>query len=98
MDPIPVSFLIIIICLILIALLSSSEVAFIAVNRIRLRHLVEKGSASAAKAQKIREQHDRLFSAVIFSGNLFTILATSVGTAVAINFFGENREDLGVII
>jgi CBS domain containing-hemolysin-like protein len=95
MDSIPISLLIIIFCLVFIALLSGSEIAFIAVNRIRLRHLIEKGSSSAKTAQKIREQHDRLFSAVILSGNLFTILATSIGTALALRFFGE---DMGVII
>ncbi|MFV1976355.1 MAG: hemolysin family protein [Candidatus Scalindua sp.] len=95
MDPDPISFVIIVFCLIFIALLSSSEVAFIAVNRIKLRSLIEKGSSSAKTVQKIREQHDRLFSAVILSGNLFTILATSIGTALALKFFGE---DFGIII
>lgn len=95
MDSIPLSLLIIIFCIIFIALLSSSEIAFVAVSRIRLRHLIEKGSSSAKTAQKIHEQHGRLFSAVILSGNLFTILATSIGTALALKFFGE---DTGVII
>lgn len=95
MEPGTISFLIIILCLIFIALLSSSEVAFIAFNRIRIRHLIEKGSSSAKTAQKIRDQHGRLFSAVILSGNLFTVLATSVGTALALKFFGE---EYGIII
>ena len=95
MDPAPLSFLIIIICIIFIALLSSSEVAFISLNRIKLRYLVEKGNKKAAIAQKIRDEHDRLFSAVILSGNLFTVLATSVGTAVSITLLGE---DIGIIV
>ena len=95
MDPGPLSFLIIIICIIFIALLSTSEVAFISLNRIRLRHLVEKGDKNAKIARKIRDEHDRLFSAVILSGNLFTVLATSVGTAVAISLLGK---DIGIII
>ncbi len=95
MDPDPLSFFIILICIILIAILSSSEVAFISLNRIRLRHLIEKGNEKAKIAEKIRDEHDRLFSAVILSGNLFTVLATSVGTAVAITIMGE---DIGVII
>jgi len=95
MDPGPISFLIIIVCIIFIALLSSSEVAFISLNRIRLRNLIEKGNAKAEIAQRIRDEHDRLFSAVILSGNLFTILATSVGTAIAISFLGE---DIGVVV
>lgn len=95
MDPHPFSFLIIIICIIFIALLSGSEVAFISLNRIRLRHLIEKGNKKAEIAQRIRDEHDRLFSAVILSGNLFTVLATSVGTALAITLLGE---DIGIIV
>jgi CBS domain containing-hemolysin-like protein len=95
MDPDPLSFFIILACIVLIAILSSSEVAFISLNRIRLRHLIEKGNEKAKIAEKIRDEHDRLFSAVILSGNLFTVLATSVGTAVAITVLGE---DIGVII
>lgn len=95
MDPGPLSFSIIIVCIVLTAILSSSEVAFISLNRIRLRHLIEKGDEKAKIAQKIRDEHDRLFSAVILSGNLFTVLATSVGTAVAIAVLGK---DVGIIV
>jgi putative hemolysin len=95
MDPGPFSFLIIIVCIIFVALLSSSEVAFISLNRIRLRNLIEKGDDRAKIAQRIRDEHDRLFSAVILSGNLFTVLATSVGTAIAISVMGK---DVGIIV
>lgn len=95
MDPGPLSFLVIIICLLLIALLSGSEVAFISLNRVRLRHLIEKGNHNAEIAQRIRDEHDRFFSAVILSGNMFTVLASSVGTAVSIGYFGE---DAGIIV
>lgn len=98
MDPNLTSFFIIILCIILIALLSSCEIAFIAVNRIRLRNLIEKGIKNAKIAQKIREQHERLFSTVILSGNLLIILATSIGTAIAIHFFGKDNEDLSIVI
>lgn len=86
--------IIIVVSLIAIAILSSSESSFIAVNKFKIRHLLEKGDPRAKAVQKIREEHDRLFSAVILSGNLFTVLATSVGTALAISYLGE---DIGVI-
>ncbi len=95
MDPDPLSFFVIILCLIFIALLSSSEVSFISISRIRLRHLIEKGNSRAKIAKKIRDNHDQLFSAVILSGNLFTVLATSIGTALAIGVFGK---DFGIIM
>ncbi|MBI4685016.1 MAG: HlyC/CorC family transporter [Nitrospirae bacterium] len=95
MDPHSI-FLIIVIVLsiIAVALLSSSESSFIAVNKIRIRGLLEKGDSRAKAVQKILERHDRFFSAVILSGNLFTILATSIGTALALQYFGED----GIII
>ncbi|GAB4543670.1 MAG: hemolysin family protein [Thermodesulfovibrionia bacterium] len=95
MDVEPLSIIIIISCLLLIAILSSSEVAFIAVNRIKLRSLIERGDKRASIVQRIRDEHDRLFSVVILSGNLFTILATSLGTALALHMFGE---ETGVVI
>jgi CBS domain containing-hemolysin-like protein len=95
MDP-AISLFIVVICLMLIALLSSSEVAFIAANRIKLRHLIEQGNGRAQTVQKIREDHDRFFSAVILSGNLFTILATSIGTAFTVRFF--RAEESGIIV
>lgn len=88
------SIIIIALSLIAIAILSSSESSFIAVNKIRIRHLLEKGDSRAKAVQKILDEHDRFFSAVILSGNLFTVLATSIGTAMALKYFGDN----GIII
>jgi putative hemolysin len=88
------NILFIIVSLIAIAILSSSESSFIAVNKFRIRHLLEKGDPRAKAVQRILDEHDRLFSVVILSGNLFTVLATSIGTAMAIKYLGR---DAGVI-
>jgi CBS domain containing-hemolysin-like protein len=76
--------------LIAIAVISSAESSIIAVSKFRIRHLVEGGDSRAKAVQRLFDQHDRLFSAVILSGNLFTILATSVGTAMLIRLLGED--------
>ncbi|MBI1812133.1 MAG: DUF21 domain-containing protein, partial [Nitrospirae bacterium] len=88
------SILIIALSLVAIAILSGSESSFIAVNKIRIRSLLEKGDSRARAVQKILDEHDKFFSAVILSGNLFTVLATSIGTALSLKYFGEN----GIII
>jgi CBS domain containing-hemolysin-like protein len=80
--------------LLLVAVLSAAESSFISANRYRLQSLVERGDLRAKALKKLLEEHDRLFSAVIVSGNLFTIFATSVGTAVAIQAMGPD----GVIV
>ncbi|OGW56632.1 MAG: hypothetical protein A2Z09_03050 [Nitrospirae bacterium RBG_16_43_8] len=80
--------------IVFIAILASAESSFIAVNKIRIRSLMEKGDSRAKAVQKLLDEHDKLFGAVILSGNLFTILATSIGTVLALRYFGED----GIII
>ncbi|MBA3060655.1 MAG: HlyC/CorC family transporter [Nitrospirae bacterium] len=92
------SIIIIALSIIFIAVLSSSESSFIAVNKIRIRSLMEKGDSRAKAVQKILDEHDKLFSAVILSGNLFTILATSIGTALALKYFGEDGIIIAIIV
>ena len=88
------SMVIIALSIVFIAILASAESSFIAVNKIRIRSLMEKGDSRAKAVQKLLDEHDKLFGAVILSGNLFTILATSIGTVLALRYFGED----GIII
>ncbi|MDP3049206.1 MAG: hemolysin family protein [Thermodesulfovibrionales bacterium] len=92
------SIIIIALSIVFIAVLSSSESSFIAVNKIRIRSLMEKGDSRAKAVQKILDEHDKLFSAVILSGNLFTVLATSIGTALALKYFGEDGIIIAIIV
>ncbi len=85
---------VIFISIVAIAILSGTESSFIAANKLRIRSLMEKGDKRAKTVIKILEQHDKLFSVVILSGNLFTVLATSIGTALALKYFGKD----GIII
>jgi putative hemolysin len=78
-----------------VALLSGAESAFISVSKIRIRSLIDKGDKRAMAVQRILDEHDRLFSAVILSGNLFTVLATSMGTALTIRLLGP---EAGVVV
>ena len=92
------SIIIIALSIVFIAILASAESSFIAVNKIRIRSLMEKGDSRAKAVQKLLDEHDKLFSAVILSGNLFTILATSIGTVLALRYFGEDGIIIATII
>ncbi len=83
------NLILIVVCLIAVAILSSSESSIIAVNKFRLRHLIDTGNKKALALQRMLNQPGKLFSAVILSGNLFTVLATSLGTALAIKYLGR---------
>ena len=86
----------ILLSVLILALLSSAEASFISANRFRIRGLIEKGDKRARTLKEILDQHDRFFSAVLVSATLFTILATSLGTQIAISLFGPGPR--GVII
>jgi len=70
----------------------------IAVNKFRIRGLIEKGDKKAKTVQRIIDRHDRFFGAVILSGNFFTVLATSLATAVALHLFGEDGVVVATIV
>lgn len=87
--------IVIAIALVAVAVLSGAESSFIAVNKIRIRSLIEKGDPRADAVEKILGEHDRLFSVVILTGNMFTVLATSMGTALAMRIMGV---EAGIVV
>ncbi len=79
----------IIICILVVAFLSSSEASLISVNRIRIRNLADRGNKKAAVVREILQHHDRLFGTILLTENFFIILATSLGTAILLNLLGQ---------
>ena len=62
---------------------TSAESALIAVNKIRIRFLVEQGNAAARAVDRVLSQHEKFFATILLSQNAFTIFATAIGTALA---------------
>lgn len=83
-DPV-ISVVVIIMCVLCVAFFSSSEAALISVSRLKIRGLVEKGNKQAKAVSRLREEHDRLFGTILLTENFFIILASSLGTALAIS-------------
>ena len=81
--------LIIVGCLIGSAIFSASEASFISVNRFRIKSLIEKGDKRAKAVKHAVENHDKFFSAVIFTSNMMNVAAASIGTAFAIKLAGN---------
>ena len=67
---------------------TSAESALIAVNKIRIRFLVEQGSAAARIVDRVLAQHEKFFATILLSQNAFTIFATALGTALAAELLG----------
>jgi putative hemolysin len=83
-----VNFVALAISLLLFAFFTSAEAVILASERIRTRHLAEQGSKGAQALERLRAQEDRFFAVVILGQNAFVIIATALGTTIAIDLLG----------
>jgi CBS domain containing-hemolysin-like protein len=78
------------ILLLLSLFFSASEMAYSALNRIKLKNLAEK-SKRARLALKLLETYDKILSTVLIGNNIVNITASALATAFFIGIFGEAR-------
>lgn len=67
----------------------ATEISIVALSKIRLKSLVEKGDLKAKAISKIIAHPEKLFGTILVANNLVTILAGSIATILALNLFGE---------
>ena len=80
---------IIIICIVLSALFSSSETAFASVNKIRLKSMADQGDKRALKALHIAEHYEDSLTAILVGNNIVNIVASSLATVVFTQWVGS---------
>ena len=78
----------IVLCVILSAFFSASELAFSGANRVRLEHMAENGNRAAAVAGRILENFDAALASILVGNNLVNIAASSLSSVAAILFLG----------
>ena len=83
-----------VICLLLAAFFSSSETAFISLQRIRMEHLVEQNVKGAKRVARMIERPEKLLSTILLGSNFVSVAAAALGTMVAVSLWGER----GVLI
>ncbi|MYD98055.1 MAG: DUF21 domain-containing protein [Gammaproteobacteria bacterium] len=75
--------------LIMSAYFAATETAMMALNRYRLRHLVNEGHRGAGRAQRLLERPDRLLGVILVGNNLVNFIAAALFAVVATRFLGE---------
>ncbi|MDR1248213.1 MAG: hemolysin family protein [Treponema sp.] len=70
------------------AFFSASETSFSSLNRIKLKHLADRGQKRAALALKLAENYDRFLSTVLIGNNMVNITISALGTVLFVGFFG----------
>jgi len=80
------------------ALLSASEMAFIAANRVRIRHLAENGNQTAARYLEAFRRPERMLSAAMMGVTVAHITASSLATWALLTVAGGWAAALATII
>ncbi len=83
------------VCLLLSAFFSSSETAFIALQRIRVEHLVETKVRGAKRVARMIERPEKLLSTILLGNNFVNTAAAALATILAVSVWGQER---GVLI
>jgi CBS domain containing-hemolysin-like protein len=73
------------------AAVSMSEAAFLAVNKLRLRHLMQRGSAPAKLVYQLLTKLDQLIATLLISDTVANIIISVLGTMLCINMFGPRH-------
>ncbi len=85
------SYIAILLLVLCSAFFSSSEIAFLGANKMRLKTFFEeKKTVSSGLAVKIADDFDGYLSAILIGNNLVNTAASSIATVIVIGFLGED--------
>ena len=97
-----VSLVLVSVFLALSAFFSSSEAAFLSLQKTRVAHLLKEGAPGARRVADMLSEPERLLSTVLLGNNLVNVAFTSVITVLVVNRVkdaaGEDWEGAGVVI
>jgi len=87
-----------VLCLLLSAFFSSSETAFISLQRIRVKHLVNTEVRGAKRVAKMVERPERLLSTILLGNNFVNTAAAALATVLAVSIWGEQGILIATIV
>ena len=84
--------------LVLSAFFSSSEAAFLSLQRTRLAHLLSEGVPGARRVADMLNEPERLLSTILLGNNLVNVAFSAIITVVVVSRAGEGNEGIAVVI
>ena len=91
------TFLIILFVLFLFsAFFSAAEASLIAINKVRLRHLVEQRRPGAARIYRLISRMDKLIATILIGNTLVNTAIAGISTVIFTHFLG--KQGLGLIL
>ena len=83
---------------VLSAFFSSSEAAFLSIQKTRIAHLLSEGVPGARRVSDMLNEPERLLSTILLGNNLVNVAFSALVTVVVVERVGEANEGLGVVI
>lgn len=89
---------ILLLLLLLSAFFSGSETALLAIDRLRVKYLQQKGRPGADRLAELLERPDRLLGGILVGNNLVNIAASVFATGLFVSHFGDRGELLTILV
>lgn len=78
-------------CLLFSGFFSSSEVAFVSLQKLRLRHLADTEGGAARQVATMAEKPERLLTTILLGNNLVNSAAAALATVIAASALAEGQ-------
>ena len=91
MPSIPTLLMVLIVLFVFSAFFSASEAALIALNKIRLRHLLEQKKRGARRVYGLVSRMDKLIATILVGNSLVNTGIAAIGTLIFTHFLGEGK-------
>jgi len=87
-----------VICLFLSAFFSSSETAFISLQKVRVQNLIDNKKRGVRLVSRMIEKPEKLLSTILLGNNFVNTAAAALATALAIKFWPEQGVLISTIV
>ena len=84
--------------IVLSMIFSSSESAFLSINKLRIRFLQSKKNKKAIKVEKLLNKKEQLLNTVLVGNNIVNIAITSLLTSLSVRFFGQAGVGIATLV
>jgi putative hemolysin len=86
-----------VLCVLSSAFFSVAEIAFIALQKFKLEHMLETKVEGAADVAKLVKKPERLLSTLLLGNDFVNTAAAALGTVVAVHFWGNNGTIFAIV-
>lgn len=94
-----VGLLLAVVALIILSMIfSSSESAFLSINKLRIRFLRSKKNKGAIRVGRLLDQKESLLNTILVGNNIVNIAITSLLTSLALKLFGSSGVGIATVV